>query len=214
MTIRHSGSFQVRREGDVLVLEPASLHFLVIAALSLFAVFLCSSLPVFLVWTAGWLFEAGEWLWGGLVGLVAAALAFFFGSCLLRGVCSAGLWFQFDRAAGQIRRLQRPLGFWRKPRPVESWNVADCLRIQLRHGGTQAIEHSNYETQDGPVTYWTTTHHFYEFNLIHRKDDVEDNDTLITSYDWQWMRELGPQIGEFTGLAVSDELAHEDEVAG
>lgn len=164
----------------------------------------------FLVWGTWECFAVNEWLFGSVLAVSAAAVVFGFGYLILRGVCSSGEWFHFDRQHGQIVRLRRPLGFWRHPQPVESWMLADFSAIRLRYAGTRDLRHTQYNLYgQGESASWTTTHHVYEFGLVFH-DELRAAAVLVTSNEWEWMRDVAPRIGEFIQRPVRDELHHGD----
>jgi hypothetical protein len=218
MTInrKHATGSLTQKSEDLLELSPVPLQRhswfrtpgLLISGLTILgAAFIC--------WVAGvccWLtvlmLQTGTWGMAVVFGLCAAA-ALWAIYVLGVSVFSAGVWFQFDRQTGKVIRLCRPFGVWRKPCPVEFWNLADIAALHLRYGGMQTVQHMQ-ETQYGqwePI-FWTTQHHVYNFELQMTPESNIEPVIVLSSQDWAWLRELAPQISGFCGVPVIDHLQH------
>lgn len=160
-----------------------------------------------------WTLTMGVWGPALLCGVFAGILLWAI-YLLVLGAFSSGMWFQFDLNSREVIRLQRPFGFWRLPRPVASWNLNEVEALHLIYGGLQTVEHTQ-QTQSGQwdTISWTTQHHVYRFELAMKPESGTEPVILTASYDWAWLREFAPQISEFCGVPVLDELCHETPVA-
>ena len=182
---------------------PYTILFTVLTAL------LVGSLAVAACAGVWWTIALGEWE-VALVCSVFAGILLWAVYMLILGAFSAGVWFQFDRNSREIIRLQRPFGIWRRPQPVASWSLDEVESFHLVYGGLQTIEHTQ-QTQSGQwdVISWTTTHHVYRFELAMTPESGLAPVVISPSYDWAWLRKIAPQISEFCGIPVLDELYHE-----
>jgi hypothetical protein len=171
-----------------------------------------SALMLAAIWGTWRMLDAGEWTFAVVAGGFAAGLCFLL-YLLMLGEFSSGVWFQFDRQSGEFVRLQRPFGFWRLPRPVASWKLADVETLHLIHGGVKSIRHSQ-TTQSGlfDTLSWTTHHHIYRLELK-MKDEAESEPVVVVStYDWAWLRKIAPPVSEFCNVPILDELCHDSQV--
>ncbi|MDA1248718.1 MAG: hypothetical protein O2820_05790 [Planctomycetota bacterium] len=134
-----------------------------------------------------------------------AAILFWCGFQSVFGSLSGSEWIHVDRSTATFTRLRQPFGSWTRPRPVESWSLAEIEALQLSYVGLQVKSYFIWGP-DSNGFYIDQRHHVYHFNLILTDETVH----LVTTDDSEWLRKMASQVSEFCNLPIIDDLNHED----
>ena len=168
---------------------------------SLAVLVLVLGLPVYWAMHA---FEQGSWL----QAIAGAAIELLFVVLLVLAVLAAssgGRWITFDRGRGLLTISQRPFGWRRPPRVVNSRPLAEIAAVQLLYGGiaTESLPSG----PDAMAPAIERPYDWYEFNLVlHGPQAPRMN--LASGPDWTWMRLAGPEIARFLNVPLDDRVYH------
>jgi hypothetical protein len=108
--------------------------------------------------------------------------------------------FRFDRHAGQLAIDRRP-GPGRDYRTEAVHPLGTIVGVQLLYGG---YHHHSHTSTEGPNV--EERYHAFEMNLL--LSEPEGWRLNLTAHgDWQWMRQAGPQLADFLGVPLIDQLS-------